>query len=89
MLGGYNSEGKPDNQLWTTRNGTHWTAVDSQSQANRFTVRSYHQALSFRNQLWVIGGIDESDTPLHDVWRSAEGVNWQKGLQVGVEFEGR
>ncbi|WP_115667138.1 Ig-like domain-containing protein [Saccharospirillum mangrovi] len=89
VLGGYNSEGKPDNQVWTTRNGTHWTAVDSpQSQANRFTARTYHQALSFRNQLWVIGGTDESGTPLHDVWRSAEGANWQKGVQVEVEFEG-
>jgi hypothetical protein len=43
-----------------------------------FSRRSGHQAVLFKNQLWLIGG-DSSDFPYNynnDVWSSRDGINW-------------
>lgn len=61
------------NGIYHTKNGINWTSVPNSPFVNRF----YHLSLSYRNQVWVIGGCSYqnqgvSTVPvyLNDVWRS-------------------
>ncbi|MFK5880013.1 MAG: hypothetical protein QM478_11045 [Flavobacteriaceae bacterium] len=57
--------------VWSSSDGINWT----QETANAsFSARYSHQAVSFNNKLWVIGGYDGSNK--NDVWSSVDGINW-------------
>ena len=51
----------------------------------------------FNDKIWVIGGRDETDTPLSDIWSSADGTNWTNEGNVptaiyghkAIEFNGK
>ncbi|WP_108125826.1 kelch repeat-containing protein [Saccharospirillum mangrovi] len=80
--------GSIQNDIWTSRDGVHWYS-ELKDYDTRFSARTGHQALVFNQDFWVIGGVEArgTNTLKHDIWRSADGLSWQKGLQVDVEFQ--
>jgi hypothetical protein len=52
-----------------------------------FTLRANHTTTVFGGQLWVIGG-NGINTPLSDIWVSAEGADWEMKFH-GSHFSGR
>src|SRR5690606_24526785 len=42
-----------------------------------FQKRELHQALEFKNKLWVIGGEGYSEY-YNDIWSSEDGISWEK-----------
>lgn len=45
---------------------------------DKWSPRSAHAAVSFNDNLWVIGGDDVSDDLQRDVWRSENGEDWER-----------
>ncbi|WP_115667128.1 kelch repeat-containing protein [Saccharospirillum mangrovi] len=90
LVGGGDGDAiRSENDIWTSRDGVHWLwRSEPYEDGSRFSGRTGHQALVFNQHFWVIGGLDVTKNPKHDIWRSADGLDWQKGLQVAVEFEG-
>ncbi|HBE02141.1 MAG TPA: hypothetical protein DC049_06640 [Spirochaetia bacterium] len=43
---------------------------------NAYPGRYEHTALFFNSRYWVIGGLGSNDTPLNDIWSSADGKTW-------------
>ncbi len=43
--------------------------------SNQFSSRNAHQAISFNNKLFLIGGWD-GYKPTNDIWSSNDGINW-------------
>ncbi len=56
-----------------------FTAFQSTPSAG-FSPRTGHFVAGFNGALWVMGGFNSSGTPLNDVWKSVDGVNWMQVL---------
>lgn len=41
-----------------------------------FSKRNFSSTTVFKDKIWIIGGEDESNTILADIWSSSEGANW-------------
>jgi hypothetical protein len=59
-------EGGPINDVYTSTTGAAWTSPG----AGAFTARYGHLSLSFNNELWVMGGVNNASslTYFNDVW---------------------
>ena len=70
-----------ENFVWKSSDNVNWTRMTSATESggvaeNSFTTRGYHAAVSFNNDLYVIGGKNGSTTH-KDVWKSSDdGANW-------------
>ncbi|CAA0098918.1 Uncharacterised protein [BD1-7 clade bacterium] len=63
--------------LRDTRRQSRPMTLNSESTPDmRFSGRHDHQMIVFNNKLWVIGGIDNNQALLNDVWSSTDGINW-------------
>ncbi len=51
-------------------------ALATTTSPERWATRKAHQTVVFNNRLWVLGGIDNDDNRLNDVWSSSNGTNW-------------
>ncbi len=51
-------------------------ALAATTSTERWEARSAHQALVFKNRMWVLGGVGTSNNKLSDVWYSSNGTNW-------------
>ena len=71
--------------MWWSEDGVTWTEVENNSE--RFSPRRGHQAVSYDNRLWVIGGWDGGFT--NDVWWSEDGVVWTELNRFGSRFSAR
>ena len=97
VIGGYDGF-LPDlrtNDVWWSVDGVNWTEVPINGE--RFSPRSSHQAVSFKDKLWVFGGAESTpgnpiDTDsLNDIWYSEDdGRTWaQVARSAGPRFPGR
>jgi len=63
------------NDVWCSPDGRDWSLVTRDA---GWSPRAFHQAAVFNGKIWVLGG--GNYTPgyhaHHDVWCSADGVNW-------------
>jgi hypothetical protein len=101
IVGGDLQRGHYQNDVWSSADGVNWEMVtDTVPWAERAT----HMAWSFNNRIWVLGGqqlgfTDGTVIAYHDVYSSADGVNWrletpaapwsERGLMIGsVIFQG-
>ena len=41
-----------------------------------WSPRSGHASVVFHDRMWVLGGIENGENRLHDVWSSTDGVSW-------------
>jgi len=58
-------------------NGTATYTINAQASGPAFTARFAHTVTSFNNQLWLIGGLDNSGYK-NDVWSSPDGITWTR-----------
>ena len=63
------------NDVWSSADGKKW----KQETANaEWKERTGHQALSYNDRLYVLGGLDNGGNELNNVWSSADGENWSQ-----------
>ncbi len=62
--------------------GRVWRLDQTDLASSSFSQRRDHVMISFKNQLWVIGGHGEGF--LNDVWSSADGINWEEKVVDGT-----
>lgn len=72
ILGGVTPTGQ--NSVWSTEDGVAWDQAASDA---GFGERVNHQAFSFNNTLWVVGGDTfYTGAPFSDIWSSEDGETW-------------
>ncbi len=70
-----------ENFVWKSSDNVNWTRMTSTTESggvaeNSFTTRGYHAAVSFNNDLYVMGGQNAGGAH-KDVWKSTDGgANW-------------
>lgn len=63
--------------IWSSADGITWVReADSPMLAERY---SPYMGV-FDDQMWVVGGSDENNNPLNDVWSSRDGKRWEQVL---------
>jgi hypothetical protein len=80
LLGGienyyFGDEKSLKNDVWSSVDGREWK---QETAAAPWAPRSYHQAVSFNDRIYVFGGGNyvPKNFAKNDVWSSADGVNW-------------
>ncbi|MHA7055578.1 Kelch repeat-containing protein [Aquimarina sp. M1] len=68
----YTTDHTYGNDVWSSNNGTNWQSVTN----NVFEARYKHTLTTFNNEMWLIGGENNTDDLLSDIWRSEDGMNW-------------
>ena len=53
-------------------------ALAATTSPERWSARNSHQAVVFKNRMWVLGGAIGSNKPFNDVWHSADGKSWTR-----------
>ncbi len=80
-VGGVNDYGAADSHfLWNSDNGINWATVPT-SATTPASFRSFrvgHTLTVFQDQLWLIGGRDETDTEYANLWYSSDGSAWSE-----------
>ena len=73
-VGGYNiyNGTNRSSDVWSSSNGINWQSVTS----NQFEGRTGHTLTVFDGQMWLIGGVDNSNIFLSDVWNTSNGETW-------------
>jgi hypothetical protein len=68
--------------VWSSSDGAIWELAIEEAP---FGKRNFHQAMAFKDKLWVIGGIDEDENGnaqfKNDVWSSTDGINWELEIE--------
>lgn len=74
--GGVNDYGATDGHFgWNSDNGINWGSLLIEPNALT-SSRIGHTVTLFKDNLYLIGGKDNTDTPYGDIWRSNDGSNW-------------
>ncbi|HWA32630.1 MAG TPA: hypothetical protein VG737_00800 [Cyclobacteriaceae bacterium] len=63
-----NDTNKIMNDIWSSDDGIAWTKISDNAP---WRPRKHPEAVVFKDQLWLMGGIDHAD-----VWRSGDGKTW-------------
>jgi len=69
-------------EVWSSSDGILWEPQP----AGAFPAREGHQMVVYGDHLWLIGGYDENGSAQNDVWRSADGTDWRRGLRHSFQF---
>ncbi|WP_299186061.1 kelch repeat-containing protein [uncultured Aquimarina sp.] len=68
----YTAEDTYSSDVWSSDNGINWISVTS----NIFEARYRHTLTVFNDQMWLIGGKNNSEEFLSDIWNSDDGITW-------------
>ncbi|WP_298314544.1 kelch repeat-containing protein [uncultured Aquimarina sp.] len=68
----YTADDTYGNAVWSSDNGINWVSVTS----DLFEARYRHTLTVFNNEMWLIGGKNNSGDLLSDIWRSSDGSTW-------------
>lgn len=77
LVGGDNSHTpnwSSSSQVWKSPNGRDWKLITS----GLFEKRHNHSLIVFKNKMWLIGGINNSQEILSDIWNTSDGVHWNR-----------
>ena len=77
LVGGDNSHTDPwtsSSQVWKSHNGKDWKLITS----GLFEKRRNHSLIVFNDKMWLIGGINNSNEILSDIWNTTDGVHWNR-----------
>ena len=72
--------------VWRSKNGKDWVSIPVSGEG--FSSNYIHEVISYRGNLWAIGGVNGSDYH-NGIWRSADGMNWVSVAISGERFSGR
>ena len=66
------------NDVWRSSDGgLNWEEIASETNLSLWQPRQGHQAISYADSLWMIGGMTDIDTIHRDIWFSGDlGTNW-------------
>ena len=74
FLGGrYPNRDETSTTIWSSTDGWSWT---EEYVEDTLFPRTSFNAVVFKGQLWVLGGLDVNYLSARDVWKSSDGVNW-------------
>lgn len=74
--GGVNNYGAMGGHFgWSSNNGVNWVSL-AMAPTSLTDSRIGHTVTLFNDELWLIGGEDSGGVWYDDVWKSADGVNW-------------
>ena len=72
IMGGNSEDSTEDyGDVLRSTDGVSWASVSFPG-----TARHGHQAVFHDGSLWIVGGSDKNANYLNDVWKSADGENW-------------
>lgn len=77
LVGGDNSHTpswSSSSQVWRSTNGIDWKLITS----GIFEERRNHSLIVFNDKMWLIGGINNSQEVLSDIWNTTDGVHWRR-----------
>ena len=80
IVGGDANQGYYQNDVWTSTDGRSWSCIHADVP---WGPRVLHYTVSFRDQLWIIGGqtapeFAEADEVFYDdIWTSPDGRHWE------------
>jgi hypothetical protein len=83
IVGGDVNQGHYQPDVWSSADGKRWTHVNP-GRPVPWGPRALHYTVAFRDRLWVMGGqtmpafAPSEERFYRDVWRSADGVNWEQ-----------
>ncbi|CAL1158258.1 unnamed protein product [Cladocopium goreaui] len=63
------------NDVWASRDGRQWEQLSGSAP---WCKRTSAAAAAFNSQVFVLGGVSESNTYLNDVWSTADGRQWSE-----------
>ena len=63
------------NDVWSSADGKNWS---QETAGAEWKERTGHQAVSYNDRLYVLGGLDNGNDELNNVWSSADGENWSQ-----------
>ena len=79
VIGGFDPKNR--NDVWSSTDGVTWE--EETSKTTSFIERYSHSSVIYKNEMWVIAGIGNSElgnsgfvTSHNDVWSSANGEDW-------------
>ncbi len=95
VINGWSGNTQPTagDNIWSSADGINWV---EELTVVPWIRRSGHCTVVFNNRLWVLGGINSTNSPgydptypqyRHDVWSSPDGVNWT--LEAIAPWHGR
>lgn len=68
-----------------SEDGKVWLVAEKEPE---LTPRHHHQAIVFKDKIWVVGGFDFDGNGMNDVWNSEDGITWKK-VVTHAPFRGR
>lgn len=83
IVGGDGNQGHYQSDVWNSADGEHWVHVNKGAPAP-WGPRVLHHTVVFRDWIWVFGGqalpqFAPAPEALHnDIWRTKDGVTWEK-----------
>ena len=82
IIGGWGIPGKNvsdkirlNNDVWYSSDGIQWYEANASA---AFPPRAGATAITYANEMWIMGGANESGIPLNDVWYSSDGIQWHE-----------
>jgi len=83
IVGGDPIQGHYQNDVWNSSDGKHWTHVN-QGRPVPWGPRVLHYTLVFQDKIWVMGGqtmpqyAPAAECFYDDIWKSADGIQWER-----------
>lgn len=87
IIGGDVNQGHYHSDVWNSADGKSWTLLNK-GKPVPWSPRALHYTVAFKDYLWVIGGqtvpqFAPSEEVFHrDIWRSRDGLAWEKVTPV-------
>jgi dihydrofolate reductase len=77
VIGGNNTENHDyTNDVWNSADGKTWMPVGKLTSSERFSERGEHQAVVFKDKIWVIGGFCYPSDSDDDICKGAKNDVW-------------
>jgi hypothetical protein len=75
LFGGgvYDKKSQNYHDVWNSEDGLKWLRVTDDA---GWAERRFHVITSYRNKLWLFGGVTDGNVNLNDVWNTSDGINW-------------
>ncbi len=67
-----------DTDIYSSTNGMDWQREDT-----NLPLRTFTETIVFKDKLWVIGGRENGNTRLGDIWSTTDGNNWVRESSKG------